>query len=242
MRNRPRLRWRWREALPPEPVDRRRHGTLARDLQLLERSSRLGSDAQKGVDRFDEQALIERCKAGDTAAFDELVRRFEKQVFNCALRITGNYNDACDVAQEAFIRAFHSIQTFRGDAKFATWIYRIVTNVYLDERKRSKAHRTTSLDEAIELDESSVTRQFEDTGPTPDEVVEDKERLRALQRAIKSLPDYQRIIVTLYHTQHRSYEEIAEILGLPIGTVKSRLNRARLALAEILQSEPELFE
>jgi len=87
-----------------------------------------------------------------------------------------------------------------------------------------------------------VTRQFEDTGPTPDEVVEDKERLRALQRAIKSLPDYQRIIVTLYHTQHRSYEEIAEILGLPIGTVKSRLNRARLALAEILQSEPELFE
>jgi len=208
---------------------------------LLEKSSRLRSDAQKGVDRTDEQPIIERCKAGDTAAFDELVRRFEKRVFNCAFRITGNYNDACDVAQEAFIRAFHSIQTFRGDAKFATWIYRIVTNVYLDERKRSKAHRTSSLDDAIELDENSVTRQIEDTSPTPDEVVASKERVRALLRAINALPDYQRVIVTLYHTQHRSYEEIAEILNLPIGTVKSRLNRARLALAEILESEPELF-
>ena len=208
---------------------------------MLERSSRLRSDAQKGVDRFDERAIIERCKAGDTTAFDELVHRFEKRVFNCALRITGDYNDASDVAQEAFIRAFHSIQTFRGDAKFATWIYRIVTNVYLDERKRSKAHRTTSLDDAIELDENSVTRQIQDTSPTPDEVVQSKERLRVLQRAINALPDYQRIIVTLYHTQHRSYEEIAGILGLPIGTVKSRLNRARLALAEILGSEPELF-
>ncbi|MCX8053080.1 MAG: sigma-70 family RNA polymerase sigma factor [Armatimonadetes bacterium] len=208
---------------------------------MLERSSRLKSDAQDRIDQFDERVIIERCKAGETSAFDELVRRYEKRVFNCALRITGNYNDAADVAQEAFIRAFHSIQTFRGDAKFATWIYRIVTNVYLDERKRSKAHRTTSLDEAIELEENSVTRQIEDGAPTPDEVVENKERLRALQKAINSLPDYQRIIVTLYHTQHRSYEEIAEILKLPIGTVKSRLNRARLALAEILESEPELF-
>ncbi len=208
---------------------------------MLEGSSSPGSEARKGFDRFDEHDIIERCKAGDTAAFDELVRRFEKRVFNCALRITGNYNDASDVAQEAFIRAFHSIQTFRGDAKFATWIYRIVTNVYLDERKRSKAHRTISLDDAIELDENSVTRQIEDAGPTPDEIVQSKERLRVLQRAISALPDYQRIIVTLYHTQHRTYEEIADILNLPIGTVKSRLNRARLALAEILESEPELF-
>jgi RNA polymerase sigma-70 factor (ECF subfamily) len=208
---------------------------------LLDRSSRLRADAGRGVDRFDEHALIERCKAGEVSAFDDLVHRYEKRVFNCALRIAGNYNDACDVAQEAFIRAFHSIQTFRGDAKFATWIYRIVTNVYLDERKKSKAHRTTSLDDAIELDENSVTRQIEDTSPTPDEVLESKERMRALQRAINSLPDYQRIIVSLYHTQHKSYEEIAEILRLPIGTVKSRLNRARLALAEILACEPELF-
>lgn len=193
------------------------------------------------MDRVDEQALIERCKAGDVGAFDELVRIYEKRVFNCALRIAGNYHDASDVAQEAFLRAFNSINTFRGDAKFATWIYRIVTNVYLDERKKSKAHRQTSLDDYIELEENSVTRQIQDDSPSPEEMVETEERARVLQQAINSLPDYQRIIVTLYHMQHRSYEEIAEILRLPIGTVKSRLNRARLALAEKLGSSPELF-
>ena len=208
---------------------------------MIHNSHGTRSGAQKAGESCDEQVLIGRCKSGELAAFDELVKRYEKRVFNCALRIAGNYNDAADVAQEAFIRAFHSIQTFRGDAKFATWIYRIVTNVYLDERKKSKAHRTISLDEAIELDENSVARQIVDDSPTPDEVAESKERSRALQRAISTLPDYQRVIVTLYHMQHRSYEEIAEILRLPIGTVKSRLNRARLALAEKLESEPELF-
>lgn len=208
---------------------------------MIQNLSKSGSYIASGEDQFDEHAIIERCKAGDLAAFDELVKRYEKRVFNCALRIAGNYNDASDVAQEAFIRAFSSIQTFRGDAKFATWIYRIVTNVYLDERKKSKAHRTMSLDDSIELDENSVTRQIEDDSPTPDEVVETKERAKMLQSAISSLPDYQKMIVTLYHLQHRSYEEIAEILSLPIGTVKSRLNRARIALAEKLAAEPELF-
>ncbi len=196
----------------------------------------------RGAGRDDEPALIQRCKDGDTTAFDVLVTRYEKRVFNCALRIAGNYNDAADVAQEAFIRAFNSIQTFRGDANFTTWIYRIVTNVYLDERKKSKAHRQTSLDEYIELDENSVTRQIVDESPTPDEMVESKERARVLQNAINALPDYQKIILTLYSFQHRSYEEIADILRLPIGTVKSRLNRARIALGEKLSGEPELFE
>ncbi|MGQ9454338.1 MAG: sigma-70 family RNA polymerase sigma factor [Armatimonadota bacterium] len=208
---------------------------------MLEHSADTKPDRSGSYEQLDECTLIERCKAGDTAAFDELVRRFEKRVFNCALRMTGNYNDACDVAQEAFIRAFHSIRTFRGDAKFATWIYRIVTNVYLDERKKLRSHPTLSIDDTIELDENSVTRQIEDTNPTPDEIVESKEKMRSLQKAINSLPDYQRIIITLYHGQHKSYEEIAQILNLPIGTVKSRLNRARLAIAEILGSEPELF-
>ena len=196
---------------------------------------------QKAREREEERVLIQRCKDGEVGAFDVLVRRYEKRVFNCALRIAGNYNDAADVAQEAFIRAFNSIQTFRGDAYFTTWIYRIVTNVYLDERKKSKSHRLTSLDEYIELDENSVSRQIVDEGPGPEEIVEGKERARALQAAISSLPDYQRIILTLYSFHHRSYDEMAEILNLPIGTVKSRLNRARLALAEILADQPELF-
>lgn len=203
--------------------------------------SRAKSAIDKETDRAVERALIQRCKSGDIGAFDELVTRYEKRVFNFAFRIAGNYDDASDVVQEAFIRVYSSIGTFREDATFSTWIYRIVTNVYLDERKKSKSHRQTSLDDFIELDENSVTRQIVDDKPSPEQIVESKERDQAVQTAIDSLPEYQRIIVTLYHMQHRSYEEIAEILGLPIGTVKSRLNRARLALLEVLEGQPELF-
>jgi RNA polymerase sigma-70 factor (ECF subfamily) len=203
------------------------------------KTSRTGVDRES--ERAGERVLIQRCKNGDMGAFDELYARYEKRVFNCAYHISGNYHDASDITQEAFIRVYNSIQTFRGDANFLTWIYRIVTNVYLDERKKSKAHRQTSLDEYIELDENAVTRQIEDDSPLPAEIVERKERAEVVRAAINSLPEYQRIIVTLYHVEDLSYDEIADILQLPIGTVKSRLNRARLALADILSARPELF-
>jgi RNA polymerase sigma-70 factor, ECF subfamily len=192
-------------------------------------------------DKALERALIERCKQGDITAFNELVLQFEKRVFNFAYRMSGNYDDACDVSQEAFIRVFNSINTFRGEANFTTWLYRIVTNVYLDERKKQKSHLHTSLEDYIDLEENSVTRQVEDGRPTPGAVVEQAERDAILAKAIQELPEYQRAMVILYHTQNRSYEEIAEILKLPIGTVKSRLNRARLALKEKLEPLKELF-
>lgn len=191
--------------------------------------------------KSDETILIQRCKDDEPGAFDELVSIYEHQVYNFAYRISGSYDDALDVTQEAFIRVFNSLRTFRGDANFTTWMYRIVKNVYLDLRKKSKSHRLVSLDESIELDENSVMRQFEDEKPTPEQLIEIKERNQILHEAVASLPDYQKIIVTLYHVHHKSYEEIAEIMDLPIGTVKSRLNRARLALSEILKSNPELF-
>jgi RNA polymerase sigma-70 factor (ECF subfamily) len=190
----------------------------------------------------EERAIIERCKRGDLAAFNELVKKYEKQVYNFAYRLTGNYDDANDVAQEAFLRVYNAINSFRGDASFSTWLFRITTNVFLDERKRARAHPHSSLDEYVDLEESSVSRQIEDTSPTPDLVTEGKERAEILQDAIQSLPEYQRAVVTLYHTQQKSYEEIAEIMDQPIGTVKSRLNRARLALKEKLTPLRELFE
>ncbi len=190
----------------------------------------------------EERAIIERCKRGDLGAFNELVKKYEKQVYNFAYRLTGNYDDANDIAQEAFLRVYNAINSFRGDASFSTWLFRITTNVFLDERKRARAHPHSSLDEYVDLEESSVSRQIEDTSPTPDLVTEGKERTEILQDAIQSLPDYQRAVVTLYHTQQKSYEEIAEIMDQPIGTVKSRLNRARLALKEKLSPLRELFE
>jgi RNA polymerase sigma-70 factor (ECF subfamily) len=189
----------------------------------------------------EERGLIERSRAGDVAAFDILVRRYEKQLYNTAYRLCGSPDDAADLAQDAFVRAWRSLGSFRGDASLSTWLHRIVTNLFLDERKRRRAHPHRSLDEALELDETTVTREFEDTGPSPQDRAEERERHETLQRAILSLPPPQRVMVVLYHTQNRSYEEIAEILNLPLGTVKSRLNRARLALRGKLAPAAELF-
>lgn len=192
--------------------------------------------------RQDECALISRCKEGDLSAFDDLVRRYEKQVYNFAYRLTQNYDDANDIATDAFIKIYNSIESFRGDANFSTWLFRIVTNLFLDWRKRSKAHMNIPLDEYIDLEESTVTRQIEDPSPSPLELLEASERFGVLERAINDLPEYQRIMVFLYHTQGQSYEEIAQVIGLPIGTVKSRLNRARLALRKKLEPVSELFD
>jgi RNA polymerase sigma-70 factor (ECF subfamily) len=192
-------------------------------------------------DKSLDNALIQRCKQGDIGAFNDLVERYEKRVFNFAYRMSGNYDDANDVSQEAFIRVFNSIGTFRGDANFTTWLYRIVTNVFLDERKKQKSHLHTSLEDYIELEENTVTRQIEDGNPTPDLMVEAGERNDLINNAIQQLPEYQKIMVILYHTQSKSYEEIAQIMKLPIGTVKSRLNRARIALKEKLEPIRELF-
>lgn len=189
----------------------------------------------------DEKALLERCKRGELGAFNELVKKYEKQVYNFAYRLTGNYDDANDVAQEAFLRVYNAIGSFRGDASFTTWLFRITTNVFLDDRKRARAHPHTSLDEQLEFEESSVARQIEDASPSPTAITEEKERAQILEDAIQSLPEYQRAMVVLYHSQQKSYEEIAEVMELPIGTVKSRLNRARLALKDKLTPLRELF-
>ena len=189
----------------------------------------------------DERFLIERCKGGDRAAFDELVRAYEKRVYNLAYRLSASYDDANDISVDAFLRVFQAIRLFRGDAHFSTWLFRIVTNVYLDRRKRTRNKQNLSLEEYIELEENSVARQVEDQAPTPEDILENRERTDILQSAINELPDYQRAMVVLYHTEGLSYEEIASVFSLPIGTVKSRLNRARLMLKNKLEPVKELF-
>ena len=188
-----------------------------------------------------EKAIIARCKAGDRSAFDALFKNYEKRVYNLAYRLSGSYDEANDIAVDAFLRVFQAIRLFRGDSHFSTWLFRIVTNVYLDRRKRTKNRQHLSLEEYIELEENSVSRQIEDPSPTPEVVTQGIERTDILQSAISQLPDYQRTMIVLYHTEGLAYEEIAEVMQLPIGTVKSRLNRARLVLREKLQPVKELF-
>lgn len=192
-------------------------------------------------DPREEPALIARCKQGSRAAFDELMGRYERKVYNFAFRLCGNYDDANDIAAESFLRVYNSIEHFRGDSSFITWLFRIVTNIYLDLRKRQRARPQQSLEEALELEETSLRRQFEDPAPGPEEHAQARERTQLLREAVDALPDYQRVMVVMYHMQGKSYEEIAEAVGLPIGTVKSRLNRARLAMRDKLRAHPEHF-
>jgi RNA polymerase sigma-70 factor (ECF subfamily) len=197
------------------------------------------TDNDSGIN--EERLLLERCKKGDRNAFDALIRRYEKKVYNFAFRLCGNYDEASDIAAETFVRLYNSLTSFRGDSSFITWLFRIITNIYLDQRKRQRSRPNQSLESMIELEENSVRRQYEDPTPSPEDHVEGRERTAILQAAIRTLPDYQRLMIVMFHVEGKSYEEIAEVMDLPIGTVKSRLNRARLSLREKLQSEREHF-
>lgn len=187
-----------------------------------------------------EEVLVDRSKRGDVAAFEELISQYEKKVYNLAYRLTGNYDDASDVAQEAFLRAFSRIREFRGDSSFATWLFRIVSNACLDELRKRRRQRLTSLDEPMPTEEGDMQRQFADSGDGPEQSLERQEIQRAVQESINSLDEEFRMVVILRDIQGHSYEEIAMILDLSLGTVKSRLNRARHALKEKLVSM-ELF-
>lgn len=188
-----------------------------------------------------EALLIRRAREGDSAAMNSLVEAHYKQAYNLAYHLSGNYDEASDIAQEAFVRVYHSLANFRGDANFSTWLYRIVTNVFLDERKKQKVRAHSSLEEYLELEDNTVTRQIEDPSPGPEHLVEQGERNTVVGDAVRSLPEIQRAMIAMYHFQSLSYEEIAEVLNLPIGTVKSRLNRARLALKNKLEPVRELL-
>jgi RNA polymerase sigma-70 factor (ECF subfamily) len=206
---------------------------------LVETNPRPGRIAPLDPDA--ERRLVDRSQRGDLDAFDALVRAYEKPVYNLAYRMSGNYDDANDIASEAFVRVFNAIPRFRGESSFSTWLYRIATNVFLDERKRRRAHPQVSLDDEFESEGSVLQRQVEDSTPGPNALAEEQERRRILDEAIRELPDFQREMITMYHVLDLSYEEIGEITGAPIGTVKSRLNRARLALRANLDKARDVF-
>lgn len=189
----------------------------------------------------DDAVLIRRTQDGDRAAFDELIARHSKRAYQYAFRLTSNPEEASDVVADAFIRVYNSMQNFRGQSAFTTWLYRIITNCFLDLRKRERNRQHVSLEAQLTTDSGEVTRQIEDDAPGPDDEAFKNAREEVVQRALTQLAEYQKAMLILYHVEMKSYEEIAETLDLPIGTVKSRLNRARLSLREALKKDSELF-
>ncbi|NQU43096.1 sigma-70 family RNA polymerase sigma factor [bacterium] len=184
----------------------------------------------------EETRLILACQKGDTDAFEQIIELHQGRVYGLAFQMLHNAEDAEDVAQEVFISCYQSIRRFRGDASLGTWLYRITVNKVrnrwrLQKRRRTASH--TSLDAPRNPDDPRPL-EIEDPAPGPGRQVQAREAVQALDRAVESLPDDYREIVALRFQQHLSYEEIAEVLDCSLGTVKSRINRARQRLKEEL--------
>ena len=180
-----------------------------------------------------ELAAIRRVQRGDVNAFEPLMAAYEKNVYNLALRMTGNAQDAEDMTQEAFLKAYSSLDSFRGDSKFSVWLYRIVSNVCLDHLRRKSRRPAVSLSMEDEGGED-VQLDLPDTSQSPEELLEKKLTREAVQRGLAQLPEDARQILLLREIQGLSYEEIGEALHLEAGTVKSRIFRARKKLCAFL--------
>ena len=186
------------------------------------------------TDGLDEATLVERAKSGETAAFTELVRRYDKKIFRMAKQITQSDEDAEDVLQEALFKAYQHLKDFQGNSRFYTWLVRIAVNEALMKLRKRKSDRTVSLDEEIDTGEETVTREIAVWDGDPEQRYSQEEMRVILDDAIQSLKPSFRTVFVLRDVEELSTEETADTLGLSIPAVKSRLLRARLELREKL--------
>lgn len=198
----------------------------------------------KGIQGVSEATLIQQCQQGDMQAFDELMARYESRVYNIAYRLLGDTEDAYDIAQETFMRVYRALSRFRGHSTLHTWIHRIVVNLCLDEikKRRRRPHLVQEPWPDEEEPPGSLIERIPDETTDPEAWALSRERQLIVRRAIASLPPHHRAVLVLFDLEGMAYQEIAEVLQISIGTVKSRLNRARLALKKKLEPYRELFE
>jgi RNA polymerase sigma factor (sigma-70 family) len=187
---------------------------------------------------MDEQALIESARKGDARAFNQLVLLYQRMAYNVAYRILSDPDAASDATQDAFLKAFKAMRRFRGGS-FKAWLLRIVPNACYDQLRRKQRRPATSLDDLpVEADHSFY---MHDPAERPDEFVERQELGDTIQAGILTLPVEQRTVLVLSDVQGLSYNEIAEVTGLSLGTVKSRLSRGRARLRDYLVEQRELL-
>jgi len=181
-----------------------------------------------------ELALVEAAKAGDVQAFEQLIKRYDRNVFRIAQHITQNREDAEDVLQDAFLKAYENLDQFQGNSKFYTWLVRIAVNESLMKLRKRRTGKTVSIDEDIQTEEGSMPREIADWSPTPEQLYGQSELADILKKTIQGLPAGFRTVFVLRDVEGLSTEETAEMLNLSVPAVKSRLLRARLQLRERL--------
>ncbi len=186
---------------------------------------------------MEERELILRCQQGDEAAFETLIRLHEKKVYTLCRRMCRSEDDALEAAQDTFLAVWRGIGSFRADAAFSTWLYRLATNACLDLLRREKRRG-----DLASLDDEEALTEPADPAPLPEEALERAETQRMVREALLTLPDDYREILLLRETEQLSYAEITEVTGLELGTVKSRINRARQALKNYLSASGNFFE
>ena len=187
-----------------------------------------------GEDVNSELTLVQAAKKGDLEAFSNLVKRYDRNIFRIAQHITHNEDDAQDVVQEAFLKAYQNLDQFQGNSKFYTWLVRIAVNEALMKLRRRRSDRTVSLDEDVVTEEGTMPREVADWSPNPEQLYGQSELGDILKKTIQGLPPGFRTVFVLRDVEGLSTEETAEMLGLSIPAVKSRLLRARLQLRERL--------
>ena len=196
-----------------------------------------------GASDAHEARLIAQAQRGDRQAFGELVERYQSKVFNLAYRLLNDPDEAADVSQEAFLRIYRGIDKFHGGSQLGTWIYRIVHNLCLDELKKKRRRPQIVADPADDDGDGgdSLLDRLPDESAEPQSQIMTSETQRLVRAAIARLKPHHRDVLVLYDLMGHSYNEIADMLCTNVGTIKSRLNRARLALSKELENERELF-
>ena len=171
-----------------------------------------------------ERELVQRAKAGDNAAFSQLVSAYEGKIYNLALRYLGNPEDAMDASQEVFLRMFRFLSGFQEDSSFSTWLYRLASNACVDLLRKEGRHQAAA---GPSLNDEEVVLEIPDEAPTPHALAEQAELKEQIEAGLAALPEEYREVLILREIHQQSYDEIAEILSLDLGTVKSRINRGR---------------
>lgn len=183
-----------------------------------------------------EQELVSAARAGDQQAFEQLVLDNQNRIYSLAVRLTGDREEGLDLAQEAFVKAWQGLASFQGESSFATWIYRLATNVCIDYLRKQKRRRQVESELSLD-DEEAAWSEPADWSQDPHRQLERAEQGRALARGLEALPEQQRQILVLRELSGLSYQEIAQKLELDLGTVKSRIARGRMALRKILAED-----